>query len=68
MAERNHHWPIGKTVHTPEGIAGKITGHALGGDPEDPLYEVEWEDGIEDEQPESLFQESDDIPDDGDDD
>lgn len=48
---------VGKTVHTPEGISGKITEVHL--DPEglDHEYTVEWEDGITDRQPETLFRE-----------
>lgn len=62
-----HHFAIGDTVHTVEGVAGKIIEQLPhGGD--DPMYAVDWEDGVSDQQPESLFEEALDIVDDEDED
>lgn len=61
-----HAFPVGRTVHTVEGMPGRITDHIDGQDGSGPLYAVDWEDGVSDVQPESLFAEYDELEDDDD--
>jgi hypothetical protein len=60
----SHAFPVSSTVHTVEGLAGKITDQIDGQDGSGPLYAVDWEDGVSDVQPESLFAEYDELEDD----
>lgn len=49
---------VGQTVHTPEGTPGTIATEPRWSDAEDGwLYGVDWEDGVSDVQPETLFEE-----------
>jgi hypothetical protein len=50
---------VGQVVHTPEGTAGTISGEPRWDDADDSwLYDVDWEDGLSDTQPEMFFEES----------